>query len=235
MTRARADRPAPRVPLTEVVSGQLLELLRSENLAEGDSIPPTAELATRFNVSRTVIRESLAELTGRGLLKRQQGREGVVAMPGEHQLMQVFESRVEGEAISLDQLHEFREALEVGAARGAARRATRVDVASLSDRLNTMRAATDDESLLAADVDFHRAIASSAGPLFGLVMDALNPLLMESRLAVWSAYVDHGGTVSETLERHTALRDAIAAGDENAAAAAMLADLADTRRGLTEL
>jgi GntR family transcriptional regulator, transcriptional repressor for pyruvate dehydrogenase complex len=235
MTRAKADPRAPRVPLTEVVSGQLLELLRSENLAEGDSIPPTGELAARFNVSRTVIRESLAELTGRGLLKRHQGREGVVAMPGEHQLMQVFESRVDGEVVSLDQLHEFREALEVGAARGAARRATGVEVAVMSDRLGAMKTATDEHALLAADVDFHRAIAETAGPLFGLVMDGLNPLLMESRLEVWAAYVDHGGNVSETLARHTELRDAIAAGDEDAAAAAMLADLSDTRRGLTEL
>ena len=106
--RRPATRGRQRVPLTNVVSEQLLQLLKEQGLTEGDSIPPTGELATRFGVSRTVIREALAELTGRGLLRRQQGREGTVAIPGGDHLSTVFQSRVATEDVSFRQLHDFR-------------------------------------------------------------------------------------------------------------------------------
>jgi len=218
---------AARVPLTNRVADQMEQMLRDEGLTEGDSIPATAELATRFNVSRTVIREALAELTGRGLLRRQQGREGTVALPGGDHLRHVFAYRVGAEDITFDQLQDFREVLEVGSARMAARHASLGDIARLSDLLHEMRTATDDETMLRIDVEFHRGIAYAANPLFGLVLDGLSPLLMESRLAVWNAYISHGGALDVAIDRHVALRDRIAARDEEGAAAAMLHDLAD--------
>lgn len=229
------NRSQARVPLTDVVSDQLQQLLKEKGLSEGDSIPATGELASRFNVSRTVVREALAELTGRGLLRRQQGREGTVALPGGDHLLQVFQSRIGAEEISFDQLQDFREVLEVGSARMAARHATLSDIARLSDLLHAMRTAEDDNAMLAVDVEFHRAIAYSANPLFGLVLDGLSPLLMESRLAVWAAYIKGGGGVEVSIGRHVALRDRIAERDEEGAATAMHCDLDDTRHGLTDL
>jgi len=224
-----------RVPLTDVVSDQLQQLLKEGGLTEGDSIPPTGELATRFNVSRTVVREALAEMTGRGLLRRQQGREGTIAVPGGGHLLQLFQSRIGAEKISFDQLQDLREVLEVGSARMAARHATLSDVARMSDLLHAMRTAEDDEAMLAADVNFHRTIAYAANPLFGLVLDGLSPLLMESRLAVWVSYIKGGGEREVAIGRHTALRDRIAERDEEGAAAAMQCDLDDTRLGLSDM
>jgi GntR family transcriptional repressor for pyruvate dehydrogenase complex len=221
----------PPRSLTGVVLEQLEEMLHDEGLSEGDAIPPTAALAARFNVSRTVIRVALAELTGRGLLKRQQGREGTVALPGGEHLRRVFQSQVGAEQISFDDLQDFREVLEVGCARMAARHATGADIAQLSDLLHEMRSASDDEAMLAADIEFHRAIAYAANPLFGLVLDGLSPLLMESRLQVWADYLARGGALDVAIGRHTVLRDRIAARDEEAAALAMHDDLDDNRRG----
>lgn len=231
----RDPQSATRVPLTEVVAGQLLDLLREQGLTEGDSIPPTAELASRFGVSRTVIREALAELTGRGLIRRQQGREGVVAVPGSDHLLRLFESRISSENTSFEQLHDFREVLEVGSARMAARHAQLGDIARLSDLLHAMRVTDDDQAMLGVDVEFHRAIAKAANPFFALILDGLSPLLMESRLAVWAAYIQHGGNVDVAIARHAELRDRIAARDEEGAAEAMRADLQDTRHGLAGL
>jgi GntR family transcriptional repressor for pyruvate dehydrogenase complex len=214
------------------VAAELEAFLLDQGMHEGSAIPSTADLATRFNVSRTVIREALAQLSGRGMLRMSQGKEGVVAMPGSDHLLRVFQSRVAFEHVSLLQLHDFREILEVGAARLAARHRTPTDVARLSDLLNEMRVADDDDAMLAADVDFHRAIAHSANPLLGTVVDGLTPLLLESRRAVWASYVGGGGHRSAALMRHVELRDHIAAGDEESAATAMVADLADTREHL---
>src|SRR5690606_33355018 len=120
---------------TSRVSEQLLELLQTDGLVEGDSIPPTGELAERFGVSRTVIREALAELTGRGIISRQQGREGIVSVPGSDQISVLLRSRMGTDEFSFAQLHELREVLELEAARMAARRAVLADVAALSDLL----------------------------------------------------------------------------------------------------
>lgn len=226
VARGSSSRPS----LTGVVTQQLEEMLQAEGLTEGDAIPPTGELATRFKVSRTVIREALAELTGRGLLKRQQGREGTVTLPGGEHLRRVFQSRIGAEQISFKDLQDFREVLEVGSARMAARHATGADIARLSDLLHAMRTTQDDEAMLAVDVEFHRAVAYAANPLFGLVLDGLSPLLMESRLQVWADYIAHGGAVEVAIDRHTVLRDRIAARDEDGAAAAMHDDLDDNRR-----
>lgn len=219
-----------REPLTNVVTRQILELLRTEGLSEGDSIPATHVLAERFKVSRTVIRESLAELAGRGMIDRQQGREAVLSFPDGSSLLHLFESRLSGELITFEQLHDFREVIEVGAARLAARHATRTQMATISDRLGDMRTAADERAMLEADVELHRAIAYAAGPVFGLVLDGLSPLLMESRLSAWEAYRHSGGTTDLAVRRHAELRDCIAAGDEEGAATAMVADLEDTRR-----
>lgn len=225
-------RARPRVPLTDVVTEQLLQLLKDEGLTEGDSIPPTADLATRFNVSRTVVREAIAELTGKGVLRRQQGREGTVAVPGGDHLRHIFQSRIGAEQVSFGQLQDFREVLEVGSARMAARHATMGDIARLSDLLHEMRNASNDTEMLQADVDFHRAIAYVANPLFGLVLDGLSPLLMESRLTVWAGYIQHGGALDAAIGHHVELRDRIAARDETGAEEAMRRDLQDNRKGL---
>lgn len=218
-----------RIPLTSRVSVQVLELLVSERLTEGDSIPPTGELAERFGVSRTVVREALAELTGRGVIQRQQGREGVVAVPGSDQLSALLRSRADSNGYTFGQLHELRVVLEIEAARLSARHATLQDVAALSDLLHVMHKAEEVDDMLEADLEYHRAIAECANPLFGLVLDGLSPLLMDSRRSAWESYVAAGGQLTEVLDRHTILRDRIAARDEVGAVEAMRADLTDTQ------
>ena len=64
-----------RRSLADQVADALIDLILKEGLQEGDSLPSTAELSERFGVSRTVVREALAALAGRGILSRSQGRE----------------------------------------------------------------------------------------------------------------------------------------------------------------
>lgn len=221
--------------MTDGVVDQLTAHFAAQHLGEGDSIPSTGKLAEEFGVSRTVIREALAQLTARGMLDRRQGRECVIAQPGAEQLSTLLRTKFTFEYVSAHDLHAFREVVEVGAVRLAARNPLPQTVALLSDLANELRTETDDEARLRIDMEFHQAIATAANPVFGFVLGGLSALLMESRLAVWERYVAEGGEVDVAVDRHVALRDAIAAADPDAAEAAMRADLADTESGLNNL
>ena len=229
---ARAD---ARPTLADGVADGLVELIRERGLRAGDHLPATSELAEVFGVSRTVVREALADLAGRGLLRRQQGREGTFAVPGGEQLSRLLGYRMWFEDVSYDQLQDFREVVEIGAAELAAKNATGPDIARLSDALAVLKSATEEDAMLAADVEFHRVVAAATqNPLFKLMLDGLTPLLMESRRVVWQAYVDAGGGLERAIDRHVAIRDAIADRDPARARAAMAADLEDTRMSLAK-
>lgn len=218
--------------MTDYVAGEIAEYFSRQGLREGDSIPSTARLASDFAVSRTVIREALAQLSARGLLYRRQGREGILTRPQAAQLSELLESKFGHERVTQEDLHAFREIVEVGAARLAAEKADRAAVAQLSDLASSLGKQNDATKRLEIDVAFHRTIAYAANPVFGFVLDGLTSSLMASRLAVWEKYVSEGGSIELANLRHTALRDAIAAGNAELAAEAMVADLADTKREL---
>lgn len=222
-----------RESLTEKVATAIVAIVRDRNLQEGDALPPTADLAAEFDVSRTVVREALAELAGRGLVRRQQGREGVWTVPGSGQIRSVLAHRIAHEHIDVSDLHEFREALEIRAAALAARNAGGGDVEHIEQALDALQRA-DEQGIHAADVAFHRAVAQASGnPLFPLVLDALEPLLRESRALAWEGWRATGGTM-ERVDSHVTIAAAIRGRDEQAAAAAMRDDLAETRKALSE-
>src|SRR3954447_10015225 len=90
-----------RRSLAEQVTDSLIEYILAEGLTEGDSLPSSAELSERYGVSRTVIREALAALGGRGVLTRSQGRESVVATPGASDLVKLLQFRVSRRDVGL--------------------------------------------------------------------------------------------------------------------------------------
>lgn len=211
-------------------ANRILALIGERNLRVGDSIPPTGEMVELFGVSRPVIREAIAELAGRGLVNRGQGREGTVTAPGAAEVASLLNSRTALMDVSYAQLQDFRELVETGAARLAARDCDTLDIARLSDVISMMRAARTDEEMLRVDLLFHQAVADIASPLLGPMLEGLGPLLAEARTQVWHVYIHGGGDVQQAIDRHVAIRDAIASRDSDAAAAAMRADLADTRQ-----
>jgi GntR family transcriptional regulator, transcriptional repressor for pyruvate dehydrogenase complex len=218
-----------RRTFTDQVAEAILKQIRDRGLRQGDTLPPTAEMAAAFGVSRPVIREALAELAGRGLIDRQQGRESVLRLPGSEHIAQLLDYRVEHTDITDAQLHELRKTLELQSARLAALNATSEDIADLERWLAALREAVRDvEASLTADIAIHRGVAvATRNPLFVLILDALGPLLLESRRRAWQSYRSHGGQYEEVIGRHDKIVSAVVGRDPDAAEAAMAADLVD--------
>jgi GntR family transcriptional regulator len=79
-TAAGIDRRSP-VPFYFQLKEILLAELGSDRLSPGDRLPGEHELCHRFGVSRTVVRQALAELELEGRLERRKGRGTFVTRP----------------------------------------------------------------------------------------------------------------------------------------------------------
>jgi DNA-binding FadR family transcriptional regulator len=225
-----------RPSLTSLASDAVLQLILDRRLGEGDALPPASELAATLGVSRTVIREAIAELAGQGLIRTQQGSVSTNTLPGSRQLERIIRLRFALQGGTLETAHEFRESIEVAAARLAAARVDQAAIEQLEARLVDLREADGVEALHAADLAFHRQIVAVSGnDLMAVTLDAMAPLLDNLLLEVWTGWLGAGRARSELVEAHAAILEAVTAGDGDGAARAMWANLQQGRVGFTQI
>jgi DNA-binding GntR family transcriptional regulator len=166
-----------------------------------------SELAERFGVSRTPIREALQRLETQSLLTRD-GRSLIVASLDHNQLAELYVVRAELEAL---------------AARLAARHATNEEVRVLRDMVDTDRALVDDPRALSrANKRFHRQIHLASHNRF--LIRQLD-LVHRSMALLASTSLAFEGRGAATLDEHAAIVDAIARSDGEAAAQALKAHI----------
>lgn len=222
-----------RQSLADQVASAILTMIVDRELAPGTSLPSTGELADQFNVSRTVIREALADLAGRGVIERSQGRESVVSVPGTQQLQELLSFRVRGDSIDAEAIIEFRQSVEVQAAKLAAVRRVDDDLDTLRDAFRRLSTAKTEADFHDADIDFHRAVASASGnPLILLVHESLVELLRNVRKRSYRGRKKLGTGLEGVIGDHRRVLESIEAGDPDAAATAMAGHLGQTVKDL---
>ncbi len=158
-----------------------------------------SELADRFGVSRTPIREALQRLETQSLLARD-GRSLIVASLDHNQMAELYVVRCELEGL---------------AARLAARHATDEEVRVLRQMVEDDRKFLDDPSALArANRRFHKQVHLASHNRF-LVQQLDLVYRSMALMATTSLAVEGRGPIA--LSEHQRLVDAIAAGDGEAA------------------
>ena len=240
--RARRRRPRagaadePRRTLTEKAAENLVAYILEEGLQPGDMLPATAELADRWGVSRTVVREAIADLAGRGMLQRGQGRETVVATPGQEQLGGLLLFRILQDGVSTDEVQETRRAVEAITSGLAAARRTPEHLVALEEALEAMRTAESDAAFHDADVRFHNVLAqASRNRLILLIFEGIEALVREVRLRATLGRRMRGESFESVIQAHRAIYDAVARQDPRDAETAMLVHLRQTEEGLAAL
>jgi DNA-binding FadR family transcriptional regulator len=161
----QGSRRPRREKLTVFLVDTLAERIRGGSVEVGAKLPTETQLVEEFGVSRTVVREAIAELRARGLVEARQG-------------VGVFVTRARPTAIGLldgDFAHlpeildllEFRMAVEIEAAGMAAlRRSLRQEAEIRAAHDDMARAVTQGDPAVEADFAFHLAIAAATNNRF---------------------------------------------------------------------
>lgn len=215
---SRDLQPIERSPLYEQVAARLRDFIDAQNLRPGDRLASERELAERLEVSRTSVRQALTALKVMGLVEIRHG-DGVYVLRSPADLVSSLAAEIDESEVDHPMIWEVREAIEVQAARLAAKRRRDDDLAAMRGALDDMAEsiATGGDGI-DGDRRFHRAIAMAAGnPLLLRLFDELADVIDRTS----AASLTLSGRPPVSLEAHHAILAAIAAADEDTAAEAM--------------
>ncbi|MBA8879679.1 FadR/GntR family transcriptional regulator [Phyllobacterium myrsinacearum] len=220
----------------ETLTGQLVKAIAdritSGQYRRGERLPTEQEMIGEFNVSRTVVREAIANLKAKGLVHTQQGIGAFVLKDLQTAPFRIEEDNLEllEEIISV---MELRISIELEAAALAAVRRDETELARIKDALDMMKAAIEQgESSVQADLEFHRAIAiATKNRHFLSMFNYLGEMLIpRTRL---QTHKINGLPQREYLERvnreHDQIYQSIKAQDVEGARAAMRLHLGSSR------
>ena len=207
--------------LTDRVVAALIELIRGEDFPPGSRLPSEMNMASRFGVSRTVIREAISRLKSEGLVESRQGS-GVFVREGNMDAPFRIDPNIMDSIQSVLQVVELRLALEGEIAGFAAKRRTAAQVKAISQALKQIEIdESEGKDGVDADIAFHRSIAEATGnPQFLALIEFLFNFL-KNATAITRSYEATKETLSrEVKEEHAAIIDAISRQDPVAARAA---------------
>jgi DNA-binding FadR family transcriptional regulator len=198
-------RPIKNKRTTEIILDQIKTLIINGQLRPGDRLLTENELAERFQVSRTSVREALAALSLTGILEIHQGGGIYVKASPSNAVIEPLSFILLLEQGKLQNILEVRKALEVEAAGLAAERRDEEDLFALKELIEQMEAdlpeARRSEEL---DLKFHLALATaSKNPLLDRLMNTVQEIMgqtLQVTRALWLSATE--GTTRRLFEDH---------------------------------
>jgi DNA-binding GntR family transcriptional regulator len=182
---------------------QLFKAIEDGSLRPGDRLLET-ELATRFGVSRTPVREAIRRLEADGIIEHKPHVGAVIRTLGQQEIVELYEMRI---------------VLETTAATMATKHASAAEIRTLESLNTDMQAVAHDPVQVAAiNRQFH----------FCIMQAARNQFLAQSYQALSHALILLGKTTLETEARvatvstqHANIIAALSSGDDTTAGKAM--------------
>ncbi len=218
----------PRERVADRVAQELLRLIASGELSPGERLPGERQLAELMSVSRVSVRAALQQLKTQGFVSAVQGG-GTRVIAASNEGRSALAELVRVNRDNLYDLAEIRANIEVWAARRAAERGTREQIAEIAHHFELMAQPGRAERHKANDdLHFHMSVAKASGsPVYMHLMGVLSGIL-EDMFAYHRYRLQIGPQYDRLLlAQHRAISDTIQARDGEAAARAM-ADHLDT-------
>jgi DNA-binding GntR family transcriptional regulator len=208
----RVDRAQPS--LAKITRAEELRLQLADEIVRG-ALPPGApldetDIARRFSVSRTPVREALRQLVASGLVDAQAHRGAVVAQPSVERLTGMFEAMAELEAICAGLAAERMSPTE------------RYRLEAVHEELRVLSHAGNPERFHEVNERFHNAIYAGAHN------DYIAETTLATRVRVQPfrrAQFRNLGRLAKSHAEHDRVVVAILRGDKSGAAGAMRAHI----------
>ena len=210
-----------RISVSEEIFNILHKKIISGELTPGEKLPSQDKLAVLYSVSRNTIREAINRLMVMGLVSSKQGIGTVVEPVSAGSYVSSLSSHLSLHPMTVRDLIEARMAVELMTARLAALRATPAERQGLQEIMDQMKA-----TYLQQDVDafsewstrFHAELAGMCG----------NSVLVKFLETIWDFlrnFITEMSSIPDSMEKsmeyHSAICDAVLAGDGNGAQEAM--------------
>jgi GntR family transcriptional repressor for pyruvate dehydrogenase complex len=161
-------RPIARATLPQEIVKALTDLIMKGAWKPGDMIPSEKELALRFQVGRSTIREAVKSLVVLGVLDARAGEGSFIREATSELLSGAFRWGLLLGERNLDDLVDVRVLVEVECTRRAAERNGPEVAEQLASSLDDMQASgADHDAFMESDTRFHLVIAQAArNPIF---------------------------------------------------------------------
>ena len=217
--------------LHEQVAERLQAMILDRHLLPGDKLPSERELQAAFGIGRPAVREALLLLERSGLIALRSGSPATVVSADPGNIIREISVSVEhflADPQGVRELQIARRFLECNLAREAAKTRDETVLPNLHTPLRRSRECLDDvKAFEVHDLEFHFGIVELLGSrVFDVVFKAMQQWLREQRSMVLSL----PGQTDIALAEHTAIYEAIAAGDPDAAENAMRVHLENVEK-----
>ncbi len=226
--------PLRQMKLSEQIYDRIFGLIVSGEFPENAKLPTEIELAGRFAVSRTVVREALARLRDDGVVVSRQGAGTFVQRQPDKAILGF---RPMASISDILRCFEFRVGLEGEAAFVAATRQDAARTEDIARALEALETIVKQGSVGAiADYDFHLAVANATcNPFFVSVMESLRSNIdFGMNLARNLSLRKPVSRVRQVQEEHTRVYDAISKGKPEEARQAMRQHIENARTRIFE-
>lgn len=217
----------------EAING-IKQMILSGQVGPGEKLPKETELATRFGLSRSSLREAVRALILAGVLKTRQGDGTYVTSLEPHHLLETMGLAVDFmRTNTLVELFEVRRLIEPAATALATARMTPDGLSRLLESLRRMDEAETVEDLVEADDEFHGEISAATGNA-ALAAFLQNLYGRTMRARIWRGLAEEDA-VQRTKVCHRAIYEAISSRDAELARAAATMHIAEVESSFRRL
>ncbi|MFI7701277.1 FadR/GntR family transcriptional regulator [Nonomuraea sp. NPDC049480] len=229
-------RPVRLPTAAEEVADRLITAVAIGEYLPGERLPPERELAQILGVSRSTIREAVGRLLAVGVVDIRRGRNGgaYVRETWTSASADAVRRTLLPRWAEMEQLFDLRCLVEGMVARVAAERREPADVARMREALDRYGSARSPHEEHAADIAFHQAVveATRNPQIARLSRDLLSRVSLGFPI---EPYDGASAVYERALAEHSALCDAIAAGDTQRAGEIAQGHFSITNEALREV
>lgn len=214
--------------LGEQIEDELMNYILLEPMEIGQRIPNEFELAEKFGVGRSTIREAVKGLVSKGILEVRRGSGTYVVRTAPLDADPLGLSGLQNKYKLALELFDVRLMLEPEIASRAAEYATEDDLSQLKQLCDeTEQTYLEGKNHIPKDIEFHTCIARCSK---NRVVETLIPLINTAVMTF--ANLTHRLLMQETIETHRAIVNSITDRDPVGAQCAMVMHLTYNRQAL---